>query len=79
MTNDLADWRMRLIMAINLLRSGAVNPYTVILDAESFGEDSAVMRACRDVLTEMGVTDDELKLWSKSYLERVQTKRPIPA
>ena len=72
MIDSLAEWRMRLIDAVNLLRSGAIDPYTVILDAESFGEDSSVMRACRDVLSEMGVSDGELKLWFKSHLERIQ-------
>lgn len=77
MTNDLVDWRMRLIEAVNLLRSGAVDPYAVILDAESFGEDSPVMDACRGIFNEMGVTDDDLKLWFRKYQERIT--RPVPA
>lgn len=76
MPNNLTDWRMRLIDAIILLRSGGVGEYAVILDAESFGEDSPVMDVCRGIFTEMIVTNEELALWSKSYSER--TLRPVP-
>ncbi len=77
MTNNLADWRVRLIEAVTQLQSGSVGAYAIILDAESFGEDSAVMHACRDVLAEMAVTDDELRLWFRNYQERIT--RPVPA
>lgn|GEM_PF-4270842 len=74
---DLAHWRIHLIEAINLLRSGAIDPYAVILDAESFGEGSSVMAACRAVLDEMAITDGDLARWEKSYMERI--KRPVPS
>lgn len=72
--SEIIRLRTTLIEAIHLLRSGAIDPYQVLLAQEHHGEDSGHMRIQQGVLEQMMVSDDELQKWQVSYQQYLATR-----
>ncbi|MFA9262660.1 MAG: hypothetical protein ACEQSB_04910 [Undibacterium sp.] len=68
MAAQAVSLRTNIIHAIELLRSGAIDPYGTLFELECSGEDSPEMRLAREIYVEYVVTASDLALWRQSYL-----------
>lgn len=68
MAAQAVSLRTNLVLAIELLRSGAIDPYGTLFELECSGEDSPEMRLVHEVYDEYAVTASDRARWRESYL-----------